>query len=98
MSNAARTITATLRWRQKPTSWSIIEEDSALDHDLLAVLDARAERHGRAFLQLRLDGAPLEGPGRGRDKHQSSVVVHEKRRRGQNHAGLFRSDQCDRRE
>src|SRR5215469_12857309 len=89
-SSAVRMITATLRCRHMPTSWSIIEKDSALGHDLLAVLDAGAERYSRAFFQLRVHRAPLEGPGGGGDKHRGPVVVHQQRRgRDNDAAGLL---------
>src|ERR1700757_567357 len=92
-SSAVRMITATRRCRHMPTSWSIIEKDSAPGHDLLAVLDTRPQRHGRAFLQLRIHRAPLEGPGSGGDKHRGAVVVHQQCRGWDNDAAGFLAEQ-----
>src|ERR1700746_1193342 len=85
-SSSAMTITATRRRRQKPTNWSIIEQDSALDHHLLAGLHAGVDRYLGALLEEGLDDAPLETPGRRGDEHGGAVVVHEECRGGQHHA------------
>src|ERR1700758_4913469 len=79
-SSTAITMTAMRRRRQKPTNWSIIEQDSALDDHLLAGLYAGADCDLRALFEERLDGAALEGPRRGRDEHAGAVVIHEQRR------------------
>src|SRR5580700_8047822 len=86
LSSTAMTMTATRRRRQKSTNWSIIEQDSAPDYDLLARLDTGGNRHRGALLQQRLDGASLEGPGRGGNEHAGAVVVHEQRGARQHHA------------
>src|SRR6516225_11363085 len=79
-SSTAMTITAMRRCRQKPTNWSIIEQDSAARHHLLARLHSRADHNLAALLEERLDGAPFERPGRGGHEHAGTVVVHEQRR------------------
>src|SRR5580700_6809529 len=81
-SSTARTMTATRRCRQKPTNWSIIEQDSALDHDLLASLQAVQDRHRSALLQVRFHGAAFEGPRSNRHEDAGAVVVHQERRGG----------------
>src|SRR5215471_10991400 len=84
--SSAMTITAMRRCRQKPTNWSIIEQDSALDHHLLAGLYAGVDRHLGALFEEELDDAPLERPGRRGDEHGGAVVVHQQRRGRQHHA------------
>src|SRR5882724_13271685 len=91
-------MTATRRRRQKPTSWSIIEENSALYHNLLSCRDTRLESHDCPLVELRLDRATLEGPRRRCNKHRGPIVVHEKCRGGQQHAGLLRPREGDCRE
>src|SRR6516164_1951619 len=79
-SNSAITMTA-MRWRrQMSTNWSIIQQNSATDHDLLARLHAGEQCHLAALLEQWLDRAPLEGPWRGRNEYRRAVVVHEERR------------------
>src|SRR5580700_11556528 len=68
------------RCRQNSTNWSIIEQDSALDHDLFTGLESGADGDGGAFLELRFDDAALEGPRRGGDEHRRAIIVHEERR------------------
>src|SRR6202140_1339376 len=93
LSSTATTMTATRRCRQKATNWSIIEQDSALHHDLVTCLDTGTDGHGRSVLQLRFDGATLERPGGRRDEHAGSIVVHEQRGGRQDDAGLCRAEQ-----
>src|ERR1700685_793729 len=85
-SSTASTITAMRRCRQNSTNWSIIEQDSALDHDLFTGLESGADGDGGAFLELRFHDAALEGPRRSGDKHCRAVIVHEER--GARHQNL----------
>src|SRR5579862_5647517 len=76
-SRAASTMTATRRFRQSSTSWSIIEKNPALHDHLLTWLDSRVQCHGVAFLQFRCNRSPLERPRRCSNEDRSAVVVHE---------------------
>src|ERR1700722_12658965 len=93
LSSTATTMTATRRCRQKATNWSIIEQDSALHDYLIAGLDAAADGDRRPFLQLRVDRATLEGPGRDSDEHAGPIVIHQQRGAGQHNSGLCRTKQ-----
>src|SRR5580698_4237528 len=86
LRSTAIAMTAMRLRRQKSTNWSIIQEDSALDHDLLAGLDPRSNRDLGALLEQRFDAATLECPRRDRDEHAGAVVVHEQCRTWQHHA------------
>src|SRR5215813_7984944 len=79
-SSSAITMTVMRCRRQMPTNWSIIQQDSAAHYDLLARLYSGEQRDLAAFLEQRLDRAPLEGPRRGGDEHRGAIVVHEQRR------------------
>src|SRR5215469_6745112 len=85
-SSSAITMTAMRCRRQIPTNWSIIQQDSAAYHDLLTRLHSGEQGDLAAFLEQRLDRAPLEGPGRGSDEHRGAVIVHEQRGARHDHA------------
>src|ERR1700691_3783130 len=91
LSNAARMMIAVRRCRQKLTNWSIIEQYSALDHYLFARRDPGTDGDRGAFLELRIDDAPLEGPGRGGDEYTGAIVIHQQCRTRQHHHRSLRS-------
>src|SRR5579862_894763 len=87
-SSSAITMTEIRRWRQKPTNWSIIEQDSAPDHDLLARVNTGYDDDARPALEQRLYRAALEGPWRRGDEYRGAVIVHQQRRTRQDHTLL----------
>src|SRR5262249_13159052 len=91
-------MTAIRRRRQNSTSWSIIEKNSALDHNLLASLHARLQGYGGTFIQLCFYSAAFEGPGCGGHEDRGPVVVHEQRGGRKDYPGLLRAAQGDCRE
>src|ERR1700674_5115725 len=96
-SSAAKMMTATRRCRQKPTNWSIIEQNSAFDDHLITGPDTGTDGDRCAFLQQSVDATTLEGPRRDGDENAGSVVIHQQRRARQHDLGLRRPRQRDRR-
>src|ERR1700742_513217 len=91
-------IMAIRRCRQKPTNLSIIEQDPAPHHDLLARAHTRSDGDRSTLFQLRLDDTPLESPWCDGHEYAGPVVVHEQRRAREDDARLLRPEQRDRRE